>query len=236
MHSEDNSARTIIDTLIVSDIHLGSDVSRSEQLSALIDRYQFRRLLLNGDVFDDLNFHRLSKRDWKLLSQIRKISNPKHGIEVVWVIGNHDGGVADILSHIIGTPVYEMYQWTVNGTSILAIHGHQFDKWITDHAIVTEIATWLYWVLQKIDRQHRVARWVKRRSKKFLRLSAKVSADAARFGRKHGADVVTCGHIHLAMDVKVENVRYVNSGCWTDVPSHYVIVLDDGSILLRSEP
>ncbi|MFN4917762.1 MAG: hypothetical protein ACK5HH_09960, partial [Ignavibacteria bacterium] len=43
-----------VDTLIVSDIHLGSEVSRSKQLLDVIKQFQFKRLILNGDVFDDL--------------------------------------------------------------------------------------------------------------------------------------------------------------------------------------
>jgi metallophosphoesterase superfamily enzyme len=58
-----------VDTLIVSDIHLGSEVSRSKQLLDVIKQFQFKRLILNGDVFDDLNFKRLSKSDWKFLSE-----------------------------------------------------------------------------------------------------------------------------------------------------------------------
>jgi len=225
---------SVIDTLIVSDIHLGSDVSRADRLMQLIRAYSFRRLILNGDVFDDLNFHRLSKKDWKFLSFIRKISNPRRGIEVIWVVGNHDGGVAEILSHLLGVPVHEQFQWVVADNNILAVHGHQFDTWITDHAIITEIATWMYWVVQKIDPNHHVARWVKRRSKKFLRLSDKVGRDAAAFGRRHGATTVTCGHTHLPATIAYDDVSYVNSGCWTDRPSNYVTIDLQGRVELRS--
>lgn len=225
---------TQIDTLIVSDIHLGSDVSRADRLVHLIRAYTFRRLILNGDVFDDLNFNRLTKQDWKFLSFIRKISNPRRGVEVIWVVGNHDGGVSEILSHLIGVPVYEQYQWSVEGHTILAIHGHQFDTWITDHAVLTEIATWLYWLVQKIDPNHHVARWVKRRSKRFLRLSDKVGRDASVYARRHGVQTVTCGHTHLPIVESYDGVNYVNSGCWTDKPSSYVTVDLHGRVELRS--
>ena len=94
-----------LDTIIVSDIHLGSDVSRSKRLVELLRLLSFKRLILNGDVFDDLNFKRLTRDDWKFLSFIRKTSNPKKGIDVVWVVGNHDGGVAEILTHFLYSKV-----------------------------------------------------------------------------------------------------------------------------------
>jgi UDP-2,3-diacylglucosamine pyrophosphatase LpxH len=225
---------TDIDTLILSDIHLGSEVSRAEQAAQLLRSYSFRRLILNGDVFDDLNFKRLDRRDWRFLSTIRKLSAPKKDLEVVWVVGNHDGGVADILSHLLGVPVHEEYAWTHAGRVFLAIHGHQFDKWITEHHVVTAVATKVYSGIQRIDRQRRVSRWVKRTSKKFLRLGDKIGADAALYGKeRYGADVVCCGHTHQALVKTIEGVLYVNSGAWTDVPSTYVTIDHAGGVNLR---
>lgn len=224
----------VVDTIIVSDIHLGSNVSRGKRLLELLRAYSYRRLILNGDVFDDLNFNRLTKDDWRFLSFIRKMSNPKRGIDVVWVIGNHDGGVAEILSHLLGVPVHEEYVWEAGNLRCLAIHGHQFDKWITEHVVVTAVASTLYAWLQRIDPEHRVSRWVKRTSKKWLRLSDKVGHDAIEHGRKHhGADVVFCGHTHQFTDRIIGNGRYVNSGCWTDKPSQYVTISTSGEITLR---
>ena len=225
---------TDLDTVIVSDIHLGSDVSRSKRLVELLRMLRFKRLVLNGDVFDDLNFKRLTRDDWKFLSFIRKTSNPRKGIEVVWVVGHHDGGVAEILTHLLGVPVHEEYVWEGHGRRYLAIHGHQFDKWITEHVVVTAVASWIYLAIQKMDPHHRASRWVKRTSKKWLRLSDKVGHDAALHGkRKHQADVVFCGHTHRSVDIKVEDVRYLNSGCWTDKPSQYITIGLDGEIAVR---
>ncbi len=223
-----------VDTIIVSDIHLGSDVSRSKRLLALLRSYSFKRLILNGDVFDDLNFKRLSKDDWKVLSFLRKMSNPRRRIDVVWVVGNHDGGVAEILSHLLGVPVHEEYTFAVADRQLLAIHGHQFDKWITKHVVATAIASAVYLFIQKVDPQHRVSRWVKRTSKQWLRLSEKVGVDAVRYAR-HRCDVhaVFCGHTHQPAVKDIEGVLYVNSGSWTDKPSQYVTISHDGAIELR---
>ena len=223
-----------VDTVIVSDIHLGSEVSRSKRMLALLRSYNFNRLILNGDVFDDLNFKRLSKDDWKVLSFLRKLSNPKRNVEVVWVIGNHDGGVAEILSHLLGVPVHEQYLFEVAGVRHLAIHGHQFDKWITEHIAITAVASTIYLWIQKVDPEHHVSRWVKRRSKKWLRLSDKVGLDAVQHARKtDDIQVVHCGHTHQAIDKDVDGVRYVNSGSWTDKPSQYVTIDHGGDVVLR---
>src|ERR1700679_2047442 len=99
------------DTLILSDLHLGSEISRASDVLELLKSARFRRLILLGDIFNDLNFRRLKKEHWEFLSHIRKLSNPKRGVEVVWVEGNHDLGLSDLMSHLVGVPVYQHYEW-----------------------------------------------------------------------------------------------------------------------------
>src|ERR1043165_8160198 len=115
------------DTLILSDLHLGSPISRAQEAMRMLKETNFRRLVLLGDIFSDLNFARLTKDHWKFLGHIRKLSNPKRNIEVVWVEGNHDHGLANIMSHLVGVRVYEEYAWEYRGLRHIAIHGHQFD-------------------------------------------------------------------------------------------------------------
>lgn len=226
--SEHNSVRVDIDTMIVSDIHLGSEVSRSHELLDMLQRYSFRRLILNGDVFDDLNFKRLSKSDWKFLSVIRKLSNPKRCCEVVWVAGNHDG-VADILSHLLGVDVYDEYIWEDHGERYMAIHGHQFDTFIANNALATAIASQLYLWIQKFGgEQQRLSRWVKRTSKSWLRLSEKIAHDALAYAHSKGVGHVFCGHTHIPMHRTNGTTHYYNSGCWTDRPSQYITVQKSG--------
>jgi metallophosphoesterase superfamily enzyme len=90
------------DTLILSDLHLGADMSRAREALRVLQENQYRRLILLGDIFADLNFGRLKKEHWKFLGFIRKLSNPKRNVEVVWVEGNHDHGLAPIMSHLVG--------------------------------------------------------------------------------------------------------------------------------------
>lgn len=223
-----------VDTLIISDLHLGAKVSRSKQVLALLRHHSFRRLILNGDVFDDLNFKRLKADDWKLLSFIRKMSHPRTGVDVIWVIGNHDGGVADVLSHLLGVPVYEEYTFEIAGQRHLAIHGHQFDMWVRNRVVITAVATTLYTLLQVVDRKKRVSRWVKRKSKEWLRMGDKIGHAATRHARNHyDAHIVHCGHTHLAVETEINGVRYVNSGSWTDAPSQYVTIGFDGTVTLH---
>src|SRR5262249_31296705 len=117
----------VYDTLILSDLHLGSEVSRAADATRVLKDIIFRRLILLGDIFADLNFGRLKKEHWQFLGYIRKLSNPKRKVEVIWVEGNHDHGLTDVMSHLVGVKVYQEYAWYYAGQKHLAIHGHQFD-------------------------------------------------------------------------------------------------------------
>ena len=117
----------VYNTLILSDLHLGAETSHAREATRVLKENRFQRLILLGDIFADLNFARLTKDHWKFLGYIRKLSNPKRNIEVVWVEGNHDHGLTNIMSHLVGVRVYQHYAWQYDGLRHIAIHGHQFD-------------------------------------------------------------------------------------------------------------
>ena len=110
--------RPSYETVILSDLHLGSETARAEEALETLQSMTFRRLILLGDMFADLNFRRLKKEHWRFLSYIRKLSNPKRGVEVVWVEGNHDMGLTDVMSHLVGVPVYQEYVWERGAAAI----------------------------------------------------------------------------------------------------------------------
>ncbi len=145
-----------VNTIIISDIHLGSVVARPKAVKEMLRKYDFKRLILLGDIFDDLNFSRLKKEHWNLLSYIRKLSNPDRRIKVIWVEGNHDEGLSEIMSHLIGIKIYKEYFWINNGKKYLAIHGHQFDRFLNENIVVSNAASIIYNKIQKYDRDSRV--------------------------------------------------------------------------------
>lgn len=211
-------------TLIISDIHLGSSVSRATKLLELLNTLTYERLILNGDIFDDLDFTRLEHSHWALLSKLRDLSNPKCGIDVIWIAGNHDGA-ASILSHLIGIPVKSEYLFEWNGKQCLVIHGHQFDRFMTYNPILSTLASWLYLGIQKLDTERQfVSRYLKRASKAWLRVSEKVAKGAVLYGLLKRANIVFCGHTHKAMKKELRGIQYFNSGCWTDIPSTYISI------------
>jgi len=218
------------DTLILSDLHLGAEMSRAREALRLLQEKTYRRLILLGDIFADLNFGRLKKEHWKFLGFIRKLSNPKRQVEVVWVEGNHDHGLAQIMSHLVGVRVYQEYRWDYQGLRHIAVHGHLFDDFSVSNVHLSYwFGTLLYLQLQKWDSKNKtLTRFLDRLNTHWLRLSSKVADGALAHARHHKAQRIFCGHTHAALHKRGEGADYYNCGAWIDERLTYITVGEDG--------
>jgi UDP-2,3-diacylglucosamine pyrophosphatase LpxH len=222
----------LIDAIILSDLHLGSSNCQARSLCHFLERIARQRLstarlILNGDVFDSIDFRRLKKHHWKVLSLIRKLSDR---VKVIWLCGNHDGS-AEIVSHLLGVTVMEEYILRSGKQRVLILHGHRFDDFIDAHPILTWLGDCVYLFLQWIDKSHSFAKVAKKGSKIFVRFARKQEG-AVEYARKRGCDVVCCGHTHQAGSTETPPVRYYNGGCWTELPCSYLTIAE-GSIQLH---
>lgn len=217
----------VTDTIIVSDLHLGLPASRAAALLETLKAWRFHRLILLGDIFHDLHFGRLNADHWELLSHIRKLSNPKRHVEVVWVLGNHDRKAAQVASHLMGVTVCEHYAWESHGRRFLAVHGDRFDRLLTRHPILTDLGGRLLSFTQRNLGYGRVS-GPTRRPNRRVGLSGRVRRGALALARDRGAQVIFCGHTHDALHERATEtdnaLEYVNTGCWTRRPSHYATV------------
>ncbi|MFQ3650816.1 MAG: UDP-2,3-diacylglucosamine diphosphatase [Gemmataceae bacterium] len=221
------------DAVILSDLHLGSSVCQARRLGEFLQRLESgelltQRLLLNGDVFDSIDFRRLAKSHWMVLSHLRKLAE---SIEVIWIAGNHDGS-AEIISHLLGVSVRDEIILESGTKRFLVLHGHVFDSFIQSYPLLTALADRVYRFLQWLDRTHHFAKMAKRGSKTFLRNTRKIAEGAIDLARKRGCTAAICGHTHHAVLQNEGTVAYYNSGCWTELPCTY-LTLRDGEVLLH---
>jgi len=215
----------MLDAIILSDIHLGSESCQAKRVCQMLDRLVegellTRRLILNGDMFDSIDFRRLNKNHWKVLSLLRKLSDH---LEIIWLCGNHDGS-AEIVSHLLGVEVRDDYVLESGDQRILVLHGHIFDEFLDNHPILTWLADRVYHFLQWIDRTHRFAKMAKHGSKTFLRCARKIEEGAVDMARRRHCAMVCCGHTHAAVANIDQPIPYFNSGCWTELPGTYLTV------------
>jgi metallophosphoesterase superfamily enzyme len=85
--------------LIVSDVHMTSLVCQHEKLEHVIKNVKSKNLILNGDIIDVNHTKKLTKKDWGILSLLRK--QPKER-NCFWNAGNHDQDVSELLCDFIG--------------------------------------------------------------------------------------------------------------------------------------
>lgn len=218
----------IYDTVILSDLHLGSETSKASEALQALKSMTFRRLILLGDIFCDLNFRRLHKEHWEFLSFIRKLSNPKRHVEVVWVEGNHDFGLVDVMSHLVGVHAYKEYTWVSYGERHLAIHGHQFDSFVLkDRFRLSSFGGLVFLLIQKLDsKKKRFARFLDRLNTRWLRLETKVAEGALAHAAARGVQRVFCGHTHEPATANKRGVHYYNTGCWTTERPTYITICE----------
>jgi len=213
-------------TIIISDLHLGSSVSQPKKVLEMLKKYSFRKLILLGDIFDSLDLRHFSEDSLKLIYYIGKIAKEK---KVRWIQGNHDDELAEFFSAFLGVKVYDKtYSWQYKEEKYLAIHGHQFDRFLINNKLLSHLATNIYNFIQKFDsKDKKISHYIKRKSKGWLRLSEKVCASAILYAKKHQSKYVFCGHTHKAMKKRKHGIKYYNAGCWTDAPCTYITIKEN---------
>lgn len=217
-----------ISTLIISDIHLGDKTTRSQEILDVLAKYQCHRIILNGDILDGLNFERLHVDHWKILTALRKLSD---SCEVVWIHGNHDGA-SQLLSRILGLKVYDEYLWEEKGKRFLALHGHQFDRFLINDLFLSHVAFSLYYFLKIVNPRGNILSVFKKRNHYWQRNSRRVASGALRYAMDKDADYVFCGHTHMTGVVKKNGVEYFNTGSWVEKPTAYVVI-KEGKVALE---
>jgi len=210
-----------------SDVHLGSPVARAYELLNTLKEYHFSKLIIVGDMFEDLNFKHLTSTHWELLEHIGKVS--RRGVEVVWIEGNHDGKFLEFMSHMLGVPVKKEYSWEVNGVKFIALHGHQFDNFLSKNPFLGRIYAEAYSFLQRVVSSHFLSFISDNIADRWQRLSEHVAPLAINYAKKKQRNVIVCGHTHFVYQMRKDDVEYFNLGCWIAKPSYLLVIQDNGT-------
>lgn len=216
-------------TLVISDVHLGSPVCRTDSLLKVLTEEKYDKLIINGDLLDNNHFKRYKKKHWKVLETIRKISKKK---EVILICGNHDRN-SETLSRILGIEFVPQYEMKINGKHFLFLHLDIFDTFIAHYGLLTNIAEKIYYFFQKIHKP--LAIWLKKSSKTFLEVKDEIKYKALEYIHNTQYDAIFGGHVHYAEEYHCikTNKSYYNTGSFCDSPSHYILIDNNGKVILR---
>jgi len=208
---------------IVSDIHLGSKYARyREFLDFVRGLPQGATLVLNGDTVSHWYKRKHSWTEQEAVLDILREESERRPI--VWIRGNNDR------TYTPDNPgKIEIRDDFSIGRRLFVTHGHRFDR-------LMPRARWALWFLGVLYRVRRftgapdmhIAEYVKRIPILYNVLCTHIANNAVGFAAAEGYEAVTCGHTHCAVDLEKDGVRYINTGAWTEAPSHYLKLNDTG--------
>ena len=217
--------------LVISDIHLGSPICQAELTLKVLEDSEYDKLIVCGDILDSYNIRRLCKKQWKVLSALRKISKTK---ECIFIKGNHDQHL-ETISALLGFDFKLEHIETINSKKFYFVHGDRWDYLIQLKPYLAEIGAAIYYFLQKIDKKQTYTRKLKKAIKTWRSSADKVMQRIANHGKDLGCNTVVFGHTHMPEYKMIDGIECVNLGSQCDLPVTYAIINSAGYIQLQSQ-
>ena len=220
-------AKTRYLTLVLSDIHLGSNSSRPKEVLAFLKTVSCDKLLLNGDIFDFWSLKRggkWTKDHTKVIRKILKMTY-KENTEVIYIRGNHDDFLDNIIPMSIpGIKICKDYVHESFGKRFYVVHGDFFDLITTKFKFLSVLGGMAYDSLIWLNKKYNNYRLWRGRDYYSLSQAIKYKVKAAvsfisdfentlsDYAKKQKFDGVICGHIHHPEIKEINGVTYMNSG------------------------
>ncbi len=217
-------------TIILGDVHLGLGNCRINGLLEFLQKISFKRLVFQGDTFNHHSLRELPSDHQVFLEHVQE--REAKGAEVVWMDGNHESKqkgtqfisqMQNLLPRFYRADctVHQEYAFTLGKRKFLVLHGHVFDQIISKLPHASQLATWIYEQVQKLDTEEQsLAALLKHNTKEVLQLVRIIRQEALLYASLSGANVVVCGHTHKLEHAKSgdngEWIHYYNAGCWTE--------------------
>lgn len=213
----------IYNSVWVSDLHLGTNISKAKELHNFLKENTFNNIFLVGDIIDMQQMKKKlfwKKSHNKVIQLLLKLSKTYN---VYFIAGNHDEMLSIFDGDSFGSiTVHERLSYTtLKGDKALILHGHQFD------GIITKMK-WLYWVgdnmytlalfLNKVynfitslfGRNYwSLSQYLKSKVKNVVSFINNFENIVVEEAKKGGYDTVICGHIHVYADKNIDDIRYL---------------------------
>lgn len=215
----------------ISDVHLGYKGCKADYLLDFLRTTECDYLFLVGDIIDIWSMQRTMYWPQSHNNVIRTIlGKAKHGTRVVYIPGNHDEMFREYDGMVFGNlQICEEFAYTTaDGRRVLMLHGDKYDTlmkcgWLTER-IGNLSYDFLLYVNRLCDKARRqlgfsfwsLSRFIKSRVKNAVNHIRKFEHIVATDARRHGYDVVICGHIHSADIRNINDVLYCNDGDWIE--------------------
>ena len=213
--------------LVLSDLHLGSNSSRPEEILKFLKTISCDLLILNGDIIDG---HALkkggkwTKEHTKVIRKILKMTY-KGNTKVIYIRGNHDDFLDDIIPIAIpGIEIVKDYVHESYGKKFYIVHGDFFDLITTKFRFLSVLGgaayDFLIWFNKKYNKYrawrgleyYSLSQTIKYKVKAAVSFISDFENTLSEYAKKQGFNGVICGHIHHPEIKDIGGVMYMNSG------------------------
>lgn len=222
------------DTLIVSDLHIGSIGSRAADFCAFLEVLLIhppKRLILAGDVFEmwNTNYKTMGRYEYAIFEKILLLT--EKGTRIVYIPGNHDRAFRGFRKITFGKiKIRNEYILRSHHKKYLVIHGDEFDAFTSHHIILALILDQLYMLLIRFTAFFKrfwginVSLAAKKHSARYMKMVTQVRQAAFLYARSRKMNGIIIGHSHWPELIENENhIIYANAGDWIDNLSYVVV-------------
>ncbi len=226
-------SRRVVDTVVISDVHLGTYGCHANELVNYLRSIRPKRLVLNGDIIDIWQFSKsyFPPAHMKVVKELMK--HLSKGVEVYYIPGNHDEMLRKFVGQRMGNLIIEnKIVLELDGKRTWIFHGDVFDVSMKHSKWIAKLGGFGYDLLILVNRAINIMLEKMGRDKVSLSKKVKDSVKAAiahvndfentvsEIGIDNGYDHVICGHIHRPeiTTITTENgtIEYMNSGDWVE--------------------
>ena len=231
-------------SIFISDVHLGTKFSQTEELLEFFKYTRCENLYLVGDIIDGWAIKRKLKWAQSHSDVIQKIlRKARKGTNVFYVTGNHDDFLRSFLPLGLGenfTIADEVEYISLNKERFYVTHGDFFDSVTMTKRWLAVLGDWGYDVLLHVNqvlnwwrkRLHYKSHWslskyVKDNVKSSVSFITDFEQILSEHAKRHFYDGVICGHIHKAEIRDIDGIKYLNCGDWVESCSA-IVETDEG--------
>lgn len=225
----------------ISDVHLGYKGCKADFLLDFLRSTETEYLYLVGDIIDVWSMKRTMYWPQSHNNVIRTIlGKAKHNTKVVYIPGNHDEEFRAYNGMVFGNvEIHNDYvHTTADERRIYMLHGDKYDSMMKCSKFTEFVGNlgydFILYANRLLDHARRrlgfrfwsLAKYIKNNIRNAMDHVRKFENIVAQDARRHGYDMVICGHIHHADIRLIDGVVYCNDGDWIEHCTALVEQLD----------
>ena len=220
-------------TIVISDLHLGTEHSKTRELAEFLRTVNCNTLIMNGDIIDGWHLQKGGKGKWKkehtdFFKIIMKMME-NHNTKVIYVRGNHDDFIDHIAPFTFGNiEIVKDYVHVKNDKRYYVVHGDVFDSVTSNMVRLAKLGDIGYTFLFLVNRIYNLYRSkkgmpyfslsqsIKQKVKSAVSYISDYEHELVALAQARHVDGIICGHIHQPADRMIEGIHYLNSGDWVE--------------------